>query len=313
MNRGVSTGVLVGVVMVVAVVIIAAVMLIPRLLRPHTTRLITSPLQEIALNNSLALLKSQYTMWGSMKINIAVIITIKGLSLTVPAIYINSSNLEVSWTDIANKPKLYINGPATINYTTSLFTSPETLRSQLVMGIYRNGSQLCAITGQPMAYKLSDIPLNYTGLLTCGSIPNVQAISELATEIMYYVYGNLTYIGNEVWNGQTTYCFTTRKPVIMQLTQELPTLVGNNVTGIKATLTVRINRLCLLENGIATYVKGSAALVVSSPKATSTVIIHITENLIRYTTVFDAQGFNALLSHPYIFVTNQKVLVMPFG
>ena len=334
MGRGVSTGVLVGIVLAIVIVTVVAVLYIVPVLKPHprptptpaptpinttttstTTNSTTTlpppspppPPQEVALNNTLALMTGEYTAWYSIMVNASIIATSQGVTLKFPFLYLNTTRMEVSWSNTTGQYRLYFNGLVTMNYTRNLFAPPEHITTYIVFASYRNGTQVCTITGQPLANQTMGVPLNYTGALSCSPLPsNTTVLHEFKDVVVNNVIGNLTYIGNTTWGGEEAYCFATSQPVTVNVTQVLPTLLGINTTAMNITglLVVNVTSLCLLESGIATYVQGSATLVLQSQNATAMIPVYFTLNLLNYTMSFDNQGFNNLLRNPYIIPTS---------
>ena len=323
MGRGLSTSLLVGIVIVAVVLVVAVLYLVPTLTRPKPapsppptpTPVTTSntsttkptppptPPQEVALNNTLALMTGEYTAWYSITVNASLIATAQGMTLSFPVLYLNTTRMEISWSNTTGQFELYFNGLITMNYTRNLFAPPEQMTTYLVFAAYRNGSQVCTATGQPLANQSMGVPLNYTSVLTCNPLPNNTAVLHVFKDVLINsIIGNLTYTGNTTWGGEAAYCFATSQPVTINVTQVLPTLLNTNTTAMNVTgyLVVNITNMCLLENGIVTNLGGTVVLVLQSQNATAMIPVDFTLNLLNYTMSFDNQGFNNLLRNPYI-------------
>ena len=319
----VSKGLIIGVVIIVIVVAALAVFLMPRLLRPHVikptpqlrTNVTTSkstppppPPQEVALNNSLALLKGQYTVWMALNISITLNATSSGFYMTMPFAVINSSSIEVSYSNVTGL-KLLVSGPATV---TVLFPTRNTTQVLIGLAMFTNTTSLCTAVSPAMARLMNTtVPPGYTSALECTPMSKLSNVTAYVNYLWNGVIGNLTYIGNSTWNGQTTYCFATKEPVVLPLTSQFKSILPANATRnlVNATLSISITDLCLLESGYATLIQGTAVFsaTILEPYNNQTLIpvtmginAPFTASLINYTSTFDSQGFNALLKNPYI-------------
>ncbi|WP_460173437.1 hypothetical protein [Vulcanisaeta sp. JCM 14467] len=318
-----SKGLIIGVVVIVIVVAALAGFLMPGLLRPHVTKstpplrtnVTTSkptppppPPQEVALNNSLALLKGQYTVWMAMNVSITLNATSSGFYMAMPFAVINSSGIEVSYSNVTGL-KLLISGPATV---TVLFPTRNTTQVPIGLAMFTNTTSLCAAVSPAMArFTNTTVPPGYTSALGCTPMSELSNVTAYVNYLWNGVIENLTYIGNSTWNGQTTYCFATKEPVVLPLTSQFKSILPANATRnlVNATLSISITNLCLLESGYATSIQGAAVLsfTILEPYSNQTLVpaianfnVSFTASLTNYTSAFDSQGFNALLKNPYI-------------